>query len=355
MRRLLNVLYVTSSGSYLSKEGECVEVRREDGGRTSVPLLALEGLVAFGAVGASPHLLGHCAERGVAVSFLGENGRFMARVEGPVGGNVLLRRAQYRATDDPARSAEVVRAMLAGKIANQRTVLRRHRRDHGDAGGDAGGDGGGDRDGDGPLGRAEAALDAALRRLAGTPSVDGLRGVEGEAAAAYFGAFGAMVRRDEPEWRVDGRSRRPPLDRVNCLLSFVYTLLTHDVRGALETVGLDPQAGFLHRDRPGRPSLALDLVEEFRAPFADRLVLTLVNRRELDARDFEIGETGAVTLAPDARKAVLVAYQKRKKEELTHPFLEERLPWGLVWHAQALLLARHLRGDLDAYPPFLWR
>jgi CRISPR-associated protein Cas1 len=164
-----------------------------------------------------------------------------------------------------------------------------------------------------------------------------------------------MIRRPEPEWRMAGRSRRPPLDRVNCLLSFVYTLLTHDVRGALESVGLDPQAGFLHADRPGRPSLALDQVEEFRAPFADRLVLTLINRQELDAADFTIGETGAVMLGDDARKAVLVAYQKRKKEELVHPFLNEKLPFGLMWHAQARLLARHLRGDLDAYPPFIWK
>ncbi|KAA0578680.1 type I-C CRISPR-associated endonuclease Cas1c [Azospirillum sp. Sh1] len=349
MKRLLNTLYVTTPGSYLSKEGEAIEVRREDGARTLVPLLALEGVVAFGAVGASPYILGHCAEQGVSVGFLTENGRFLARVEGPVSGNVLLRRAQYRAADDPPRAAAVTRNMLAGKLANQRTVLRRHRRDHDDPGG--------------ALAVAEDGLSRALTQLdrprdpAGAPvgEVDRLRGVEGDAAACYFAAFGVMIRRDGEEWRIRGRSRRPPLDRVNCLLSFVYTLLTHDVRGALETVGLDPQVGFLHADRPGRPSLALDLVEEFRAPFADRLVLTLINRQELSPEDFELGETGAVTLTGDARKAVLVAYQKRKKEELTHPFLNEKLPFGLMWHAQARLLARHLRGDLDAYPPFLWK
>ncbi|MBP2316283.1 type I-C CRISPR-associated endonuclease Cas1c [Azospirillum soli] len=345
MKRLLNTLYVTTPGSYLSKEGEAIEVRREDGARTLVPLLALEGVVAFGAVGASPYILGHCAAQGVSVGFLTDNGRFLARVEGPVSGNVLLRRAQYRAADDAERAASVTRCLLAGKLANQRTVVRRHRRDHDDP--------------TGALGAAEDTLSRALTQLdrVGDPAgeVDRLRGVEGDAAAGYFAAFGAMIRRSGEEWRVRGRSRRPPLDRVNCLLSFAYTLLTHDVRGALEAVGLDPQVGFLHADRPGRPSLALDLVEEFRAPFADRLVLTLINRQELGPNDFEIGETGAVTLTDDARKAVLVAYQKRKKEELTHPFLNEKLPFGLMWHVQARLLARHLRGDLDAYPPFLWK
>nr|WP_247887234.1 type I-C CRISPR-associated endonuclease Cas1c [Azospirillum sp. SYSU D00513] len=342
---MLNTLYVTTPGSYLSKEGEAIEVRREDGGRTLVPLIALEGLVAFGSVGASPHVLGHCAEKGISVGFLSDAGRFVMRVEGPVSGNVLLRRAQYRAADDPARAASVTRNVLAGKLANQRTVLRRHRRDH--------------EDPTGALAAAEEAIGRALTQLdrpfSADWGVDQLRGVEGDAAAAYFRAFAAMIRREEPEWRMAGRSRRPPLDRVNALLSFLYTLLTHDVRGALEAVGLDPQAGFLHTDRPGRPSLVLDLVEEFRAPFADRLALTLINRQELGPDDFEIGETGAVALAPDARKAVLVAYQKRKKEELNHPFLNEKLPFGLMWHAQARLLARHLRGDLDAYPPFLWK
>ncbi|MHA7063072.1 type I-C CRISPR-associated endonuclease Cas1c [Azospirillum argentinense] len=341
MKRLLNTLYVTTPGSYLSREGEAIEVRREDGARTMVPMIALEGLVAFGSVGASPHVLGHCAEKGISVGFLSDTGRFLMRVEGPVSGNVLLRRAQYRAADNPLRAASVTRGVLAGKLANQRTVLRRHRRDHTDP--------------TGALASAEDAISRALTQLDRPLDVDRLRGVEGDAAACYFGAFAAMIRRGEPEWRIAGRSRRPPLDRINALLSFIYTLLTHDVRGALEAVGLDPQVGFLHTDRPGRPSLALDLLEEFRAPFADRLVLTLINRQELCLDDFEIGETGAVALTADARKAVLVAYQKRKKEELTHPFLNEKLPFGLMWHAQARLLARHLRGDLDAYPPFLWR
>ncbi|HYE50739.1 MAG TPA: type I-C CRISPR-associated endonuclease Cas1c [Azospirillaceae bacterium] len=341
MRRLLNVLYVTSEGSYLSQEGESLQVRKEDGGRLVLPMLALEGLVAFGAVGASPHLLAHCAERGVAVSFLTAAGRFQARVEGPASGSVLLRRAQYRAAEAPDRAAAIVASVLQAKIANQRTVLRRHRRDHGDP--------------DGVLARAEDALSRSLTQLAPVPPVDRQRGIEGEASAVYFDAFNRLIRREGEEWRMRGRTRRPPLDRVNCLLSFAYTLLAHDVRGALETVGLDPQAGFLHQDRPGRASLALDLLEEFRAPFADRLVLSLVNRRELSAGDFTVGETGAFRLTDEGRRTFLVAYQTRKKEELTHPYLEEKLPFGLMWHAQARLLARHLRGDLDGYPPFVWR
>lgn len=341
MRKLLNVLYLTTPGTWLSKEGESVEVRKDDGSRTVIPLLALEGMVTFGAIGASPHLLAHCAERGIAVTFLTENGRFQARVDGPVGGSVLLRRAQYRAGDDPARAAPLSAAMLTAKIANQRTVLARHRRDHGDPAG--------------RLAGAEDGLSRALTQLARTPPVDIQRGIEGEASALYFDVFNDLIRREGEAWRMRGRSRRPPLDRVNALLSFIYVLLTHDIRGALEAVGLDPQAGFLHQDRPGRASLALDMLEEFRAPFADRLVLTLINRQELDEEDFEIGETGAVRLTDAARKDVLVAYQTRKKEELAHPFLGEKLAFGLMWHAQARLLARHLRGDLDGYPPFVWR
>lgn len=347
MRRLLNTLYVTSPGCYLSKDGESLQVRKEDGERTLVPLIALEGLVAFGAVGASPHLLAHCAENGVTTVFLSEGGRFMARVEGPVSGNVLLRRAQYRAAEDGPRSSAIVRALLIAKLANQRSVLRRHLRDHGDRNPEEGAGG--------RLAAADAAIARCLTQLERPLTVPALRGVEGEAAAAYFDAFPLLIRRDGAAWRMAGRNRRPPLDRVNCLLSFLYTLLTHDVRGALEAVGLDPQAGFLHLDRPGRPSLALDVVEEFRAPVADRLVLALINRQELAERDFEVGDSGAVALTPEGRRTVLVAYQTRKREEVRHPFLDEKLQVGLLWHAQARLLARHLRGDLDAYPAFVWR
>lgn len=342
MKRLGNTLYVTSQGSYLSKDGDCVLVTREDGGKTRVPLHNVDGIVGFGRVAASPFLLGACAEAGVTLIWLNEHGRFLARVEGPVSGNVRLRRAQYAAADDPAASADVARAVLTGKIANQRAVLLRARRDHG---ADA-------------AGRIPAAIDSlavSLRRLAAVADQDVLRGVEGDAAAAYFAAFPALLRAEDPAFAFPGRARRPPTDPANALLSFVYTLLTHDARSALECVGLDPQVGFLHRERPGRPSLALDLVEEFRAWFADRLVLSLINRGQVRAADFQTGETGAVSLTDAARRTVLVAYQERKAEEIRHPFLAETCAVGLLWHAQARLLAMRLRGDLDAYPPFIVR
>lgn len=342
MKRLGNTLYVTSQGSYLSKDGDCVLIAREDSGKTRVPLHNVDGIVGFGRVSASPFLLGACAAAGVTLTWMTERGRFLARVEGPVSGNVRLRRAQYAATDDPVAAADIARALLTGKIANQRGVLLRARRDHG---ADA-------------AGRISAAIDAlavALRRLEATPGLDALRGVEGDAAAVYFAAFPALVRNEDPAFAFAGRVRRPPTDAMNGLLSFVYTLLIHDARSALEGVGLDPQVGFLHRERPGRPSLALDLVEEFRAWFADRLVLSLINRGQVRARDFVVDETGAVTLTDAGRRTVLVAYQERKAEEIRHPFLEETCAIGLLWHAQARLLAMRLRGDLDAYPPFIAR
>ncbi len=341
MRRMGNTLYVTSQGTWLSKEGDCVVVEREAGAKTRVPLSAVDGIVCFGRVSMSPFLLGHAAEMGVTISHLTENGRFLARVEGPVSGNVRLRRAQYRAADDPLASAAIVRSVVAGKVHNQRHVLRRALRDHGP---DAGG----------LLSAGTARLDAALRRVqAADAEGDLLRGIEGDAATAYFGSFPALIR--NPAFGFAGRRRRPPPDPVNALLSFVYVLLTHDVRSALESVGLDPAVGFLHRDRPGRPSLALDLVEEFRGWFADRLVLSLINRGQLDAGDFETAEGGAVSLRDEGRKAVLVAYQERKREEIRHPYTGDTQPIGLLWYAQARLLAMRLRGDLDAYPPFLAR
>lgn len=342
MRRMGNTLYITSQGTWLSKEGDCVVVAREEGAKTRVPLSAVDGIVCFGRVSMSPFLLGHAAESGVTISHFTENGRFLARIEGPVSGNVRLRRAQYRASDDPLAAATVVRGLVAGKVHNQRHVLRRAVRDHG---GDAAG----------LLAAGVERLDAALRRIQAAPAagVDLLRGIEGDAATAYFAAFPALLR--NAAFGFPGRRRRPPPDPLNALLSFVYVLLTHDARSALEAVGLDPAVGFLHRDRPGRPSLALDLVEEFRAWFADRLVLSLVNRGQLGPGDFETAETGAVSLSDGGRKTVLVAYQERKREEIRHPYTGEALPVGLLWHAQARLLAMHLRGDLDAYPPFLAR
>jgi CRISPR-associated protein Cas1 len=295
-----------------------------------------------GAVSASPFLLGHCAEHGVAVSLLTENGRFLARVQGPGSGNVLLRREQYRWADDPKRSAEMARYVVTSKVANSRNVLLRAARDHG-------GDGRDER------------LRAAAQRLADCPRrlqgpdllLDEVRGIEGEAGAAYFGAFDSLVTSDEEAFRIGGRNRRPPLDPVNCLLSFLSTLLVHDIRAAIECVGLDPAVGFLHRDRPGRPGLALDILEEFRAVVADRLALSLINLGQVKPRGFRKLESGAVRMDDDTRKEVIVAYQKRKQEVLEHPFLQEKMAVGLLWHTQALLLARHIRGDLDGYPPYI--
>ncbi len=343
MKKLLNTLFVTLQGSSVVKEGENVVVREGDAGRLRVPVHGLGGLVTFGQVWCSPQLLFLCAERGVGVSFLSVNGRFLARVAGPVCGNVLLRRTQYRWADDPERSASIARDMITGKLANARQVLLRARRDHGE------------KTNAPALEQAALRLEDCITRLPGVGTLDELRGIEGEGGNVYFGAFDALITAKEPTFRFTTRSRRPPLDPVNCLLSFLYTLLAHDARSALEGVGLDPAVGFLHRDRPGRSSLALDLMEELRPVLADRVALSLINLGQVRARDFRTEEGGAVFLTDDARKQVLVAYQKRKQEEILHPFLKERVEVGLLCHVQALLLTRHIRGDLDGYPAFLWR
>jgi len=343
MKKLLNTLFVTLQGSSVVKEGENVVVRGGDEVRLRVPVHGLGGLVTFGQVWCSPQLLFLCAERGVGVSFLSMNGRFLARVAGPVCGNVLLRRTQYRWADDPERSASIARDMITGKLANARQVLLRARRDHGE------------KTDASALEQAALRLEDCIRRLPGAGGLDELRGIEGEAGNVYFGAFDALITSQEPVFRFTSRSRRPPLDPVNCLLSFLYTLLAHDARSALEGVGLDPAVGFLHRDRPGRSSLALDLMEELRPVLADRVALSLINLGQVRARDFRTEESGAVLLTDDARKQLLVAYQKRKQEEILHPYLKERVEVGLLCHVQALLLARHIRGDLDGYPAFLWR
>lgn len=346
MRRLLNTLYVTLEGAYLRKDGLNVVVEVEGAEKLRVPIHMLGSVVVFGRVSLSPALMGTLAEAGVVTAFFGTNGRFLARVEGPISGNILLRREQYRRMDDATGSVMVARAMVAAKALNQRTVLQRALRDHRA----------------GLTEEAEEALTAAIDRMRGIAALvahesdlDRLRGHEGEAAALYFGVFAHVVRTPDPGIVFRGRSRRPPMDPVNALLSFVYTILVHDCRGALEGVGLDPAAGFLHRMRPGRPSLALDLMEELRANLADRLVLSLLNRREIGMVDFRIMENGAVLLTEDSRKTVLRAWQERKKEEIVHPFLKERTSLGLLPHLQASLLARMLRGDLDAYPPMIWK
>lgn len=346
MRRQLNTVYVTTEGAWLRKDGENIVMDVEGETRARLPAHMLESLVCFGRVLVSPPLLGYCAEQGISVCYLSPNGKFLARVEGPVSGNVLLRREQYRRTDDARRCAAIVRNLLVGKVHNQRAVVSRGLRDYGD---------------DLPAPARDALLRTDVRlkhigaRLLSDASVDILRGLEGEAAQAYFGVFDHLIRVPDAAMHFSGRSRRPPTDAMNALLSFLYTLLTHDCRSALESVGLDPAVGFLHRDRPGRPSLALDLVEEFRPVFADRLALSLINRKQVSTRDFTRLDNGAVLLKEDSRKTVLTAYQERKREQLRHAFLDEKVEIGLFPAIQAQLLARHLRGDLDAYPPFIWK
>jgi CRISP-associated protein Cas1 len=346
MRRLLNTLYVTSETSWLHKDGENVVLEVESTERARLPIHMLGGIVCFGHVMMSPALMGHCAASGITISFLGMYGKFLARVEGPVAGNVLLRREQYRRSDDAAACAALVRNLLVGKIHNQRAVLQRALRDHGSSH---------EPEAAQHLDDAQRSLGHILDRLLHEDAVDTLRGLEGDAARRYFEVFDLLIRVPDPAFRFAGRSRRPPRDRVNALLSFLYTIVTHDCRSALETTGLDPAVGFLHRDRPGRPGLALDMAEEFRPVLADRLALSLINRKQISANDFVMAESGAVTLKDDARKTVLTAYQERKRETLLHPFIKESADLGLFPWLQAQLLGRHLRGDLDAYPPFLWK
>tara|TARA_B100002003_G_scaffold232964_1_gene245371 strand:+ start:1273 stop:2313 length:1041 start_codon:yes stop_codon:yes gene_type:complete len=345
MKKLLNTAYVTTEGAALKKDGETLVAEIEGAEKTRIPLHMLGAVVAFGPILVSPALIGACAGAGITLVILDRAGRFQARIEGPISGNVLLRRAQYRAADGPV-GVEIVRSFVMGKIANQRAVLRRALRDHGDDMND------GART---SLTNAADRLAAILRRAQlADASVEALRGSEGEAANRCFSVFDHLIRSPDPDLAWAGRSRRPPLDPVNALLSFLYTLLVHDCRSACEGGGLDPAVGFLHRDRPGRPSLALDLMEELRAPLADRLALSLINRRQLRAGDFRRMDGGATLLTDEARRTVLTAWQERRREERLHPFVQERAPFGLVPHLQAQLLARDLRGDLDAYPPWFW-
>jgi CRISPR-associated protein Cas1 len=327
-----------------------VAVRVEQETKLRVPIHTLGAIVCFGQISCSPFLMGMCGERGVALAFLTENGHFLARVHGPVQGNVLLRRAQYRLADDEAGSAVMARAVVLAKVANCRTVLQRALRDKPDRTGDK-------TNGDGfeEMERAVRRLGRLLEDVAKAGKVDEIRGHEGDAARVYFSVFDHLIAASKDEFFFHGRNRRPPLDNVNALLSFVYTLLTHDITAALEGVGLDPAVGYLHRDRPGRPSLALDLLEELRPVIADRLVLSLINRRQVRADAFRKTESGGVVMDDAARKEVLVAYQTRKQEEIQHPFLGEKVAFGLVPHLQAMLLARFIRGDLNGYPSFLWK
>lgn len=343
MRKLLNTLYVTIPEAYLARDGENVLVKVDQEIRFRIPVHNLEGIVCFGFAGASPGLMQLCCERGVAISFLTESGTFMGRVTGKVSGNILLRKKQFRWSDSEAEALRIASRFIMAKIWNSRAVLHRAVRDHREV-------------------VDESLLLDTMREMAALANqaesaqdLYVLRGIEGQAANLYFSVFDQLILSQKESFRLASRSRRPPLDRMNALLSFLYTLLSHEVIAALESVGLDPQAGFLHRDRPGRASLALDLMEELRPYLADRMALTLINRNQISSSGFVIKENGAVVMDDVTRKTVIAAWQKRKQEEIMHPYLEEKIPVGLVPYAQSLLLARHIRGDLEDYPPFFWK
>jgi CRISPR-associated protein Cas1 len=342
MKQLLNVLYVTTPEAFLSLDGENIVIKKDENVAMRVPLHNLENVVCFSYPGASPALMGACAERNVGLCFLTPHGRFLARVVGKVRGNVLLRKTQYQLSENEEYSVKIAASFLIGKLSNCRKVIERALRDHAmliDVQ---------------ALSAASASLKESLKAVQDCRTIYDLMGFEGSAAKIYFGVFDQLFFLQRKDLFLKERSRRPPLDNLNALLSFLYTLLTSEVSSALETVGLDPYVGFLHQDRPGRPSLALDLMEELRPVFADRLALSLINRQQINGKGFTQKESGGILMDDDTRKKVLMAWQERKKEEIVHPFLKERIAFGLIPYIQALLLARHLRGDLDAYPPFFW-
>ena len=343
MRKLLNTLFITTPNVYLTLKGETVVIFCEEQQLGRIPLHNLEAICTFGYAGASPKLMHACAERNVALTFLSSSGRFLARVIGESKGNVVLRKTQYRLSESETESAKIARNFIFAKVANQKWVLERMTRDY-------------------PMRidvpefkRISTALSANLSEILACEDLEILRGIEGQVANRYFSCFDQMLLQQKTEFYFKTRNRRPPTDNVNALLSLSYTLLANDVSAALESVGLDAYVGFLHRDRPGRASLALDMMEELRSVVADRFVIKLVNKKMIVATDFIRKENSAVILTDEGRKKFIKAWQERKQESLTHPFLKEKINWGLVPHAQAMLLARYLRGDLEEYPPFLWK
>jgi len=343
MRKLLNTLYVTSPDTYLSLDGENIVVLKGDIEAKRLPLHNIESLVAFGYTGASPALMGACARKGISLSFMTQSGKFLARIVGENYGNVTLRKTQYRYSDSEEQSVRIARNFIIGKVFNTRWIIERAIRDY-------------------PLrldieklNRVSQFMANTLNSISTCECLEHLRGLEGEAASQYFRIFDDLILQQKEQFYFKGRNKRPPLDNVNAMLSFVYTLLAHDTAAALETVGLDAYVGFLHRDRPGRISLALDLMEELRSVYADRFVLSLINKRIVNGSGFTQKENGAIIMNDDTRKTILSSWQEKKQEKITHPFLNEKIEWGLVPYVQALLLARYIRGDLDEYPPFLWK
>jgi len=343
MRKLLNTLYVTSQGSYLHKESETVVVELEGKKVLQLPIHTIGGIVCFGNVLCSPFLMGFCAERDISISFLTEYGKFLLSTRTPVSGNVLLRRQQYRFADSEEKSMGIAGNIVKAKIANCRVNLKRTMRDHAD------------KIDVGNMQGSVQCIDRIQDEISNAATLDEVRGFEGAAAASYFSSFNNMIVSQKNDFIFTTRNRRPPMDAVNALLSYIYTILSHDVRSALETVGLDPSVGYLHCDRPGRYGLALDLMEEFRPVIADRLVLTLINRGQVQKKGFSVAVNQSVTMDPDTRKTILVEYQKKKQEMIFHPFINEEIPIGMLFYVQATLLARYIRGDIDGYPPFFWR
>lgn len=343
MKKLLNTLYVTSENSYLSLDGENIVVFEDKKEVGRLPLHNLEGIVSFGYRGTSPALMGACADRNISLCYVTPQGKFLARVTGKIKGNVILRQQQYESSRDKEISLSIAKNCITGKIYNARWVLERAVRDHSL------------QINTDQVKTASVHLKQSLEYIRNSQSKEQLRGYEGEAASIYFGVFNELILQQKKDFVFCGRNKRPPLDNINAMLSFVYTLLTNQIASALECVGLDPYIGYLHTERPGRVSLALDLIEELRAPLADRFVLSLINKKVITRKNFKTKENGAVIMDDEARKRLLTEWQNRKKETITHPFLKEKIEWGMVPYVQAMLLARYLRDDLDGYPVFLWK
>lgn len=343
MRKLRNTLYITTPDKYLFLDGENIVMRAKDDTEIRLPLHNIEDIVVFGGRGASPALMNKCTEENIGLNFMSRSGKFLAKAEGAVSGNVYLRREQYRIADNEERSLAIARNFIIGKLYNSRYVIDRAVRDHSLQ-----------VDVEKLKSRSEL-LSQAILKCRNVTDIDTLRGIEGESAQLYFSVFDELILQQKDEFRFTVRSKRPPLDNVNALLSFAYSIATGMCTSALEAVGLDPYVGFMHTDRPGRRSLALDLVEEFRAIMCDRFVVSLINKRIIGNDDFDVREDGAVLLSEDGRKLFLTHWQSRKQEAVTHPFLKEKVEWGLLPYVQALLLSRYIRGDLDEYPMLLWR
>lgn len=343
MKRLLNTLYISNPDYYLGLDGENIVVKQKEEEVGRLPLHNIDGIITFGYTGVSPKLMGYCAERNISITFLSSNGRFLATVCGESKGNVTLRKEQYRISDDNQRSLKIAKNILSGKLYNSKWVLERTIRDYSL------------RIDVEKMKQQSKYLSNSIYKARETEEMATLRGIEGEAASVYFSVFDEMILQQKDQFKFERRNRRPPMDNVNALLSFTYTLLTSMCKSALETVGLDAYVGFMHTDRPGRASLALDMMEELRAVIADRFVLTLINKRMVNADGFFVKENGAVIMDENTRKDIITAWQTKKQEVIEHPFLKEKVEWGMVPYVQALLLARYIRGDLDEYPPFLWK